>query len=210
MEYVNPTVFVNAKDYDCVISLGNKCISAITLRSLHIYKDSFPFDYIPSNPKLILKYLKDPSDYFPEKNKVMSKDDIWFGHFDTNEKYEETIQKFVRRFHRLFDLLDNKKRILFVYTGEGEIFNELGNRYNDNYTELCNIENYIKERYKYDNFTILAVHTNKFYSNTKNIINYTIKVPEIYLSDDMSTHNDETTGPYRHVLKLLMKEIFQC
>ena len=81
-------------------------------------------------------------------------------------------------------ILQTQKRILFIYTSEADVYNENGNRYNDNYNELCNIQNYIRKTYKYNNFTILAIHTNKSYENTDNIINYTIQVPEKYLSDD--------------------------
>lgn len=109
----------------------------------------------------------------------------------------------------MYDILENKKRILFVYSSEADIYNELGNRYNDNYEELNKIKNYIENNYKYSNFTILAVHMNKTYQDTENIINYNINVPENCLSDDMSTHLDEVTFPYRNELKNLLKEIFQ-
>jgi hypothetical protein len=52
------------------------------LRELNIYKESFPFDYIPTTPKLILKYLKNKNDFFPEQNTIINKDGVWFGHFD--------------------------------------------------------------------------------------------------------------------------------
>jgi len=179
------------------------------LKELNLYKQSFPFDSVPTTPSLILKYLQDTTDFFPKKNTIRTNDKVWFGHFDLNEKYQETIQTLQRRFNRLFDILKNKSKILFVYTSEADVYNEMGNRYNDNYNELCKIEQYIKETYKYEDFTILAIHTNKSYNNTKNILNYTINVPEIYLSDDMSTHNDKTCRMYRKILELLMKRIFQ-
>ena len=209
MDYIKPAVLVNIKDYDYIVSIGNKCPTAMTLVDLNLYKESFPFDYIPTTPKLILKYLQDTTDFFPKKNTVRTSDDVWFGHFNIDDKYEETIQKFQRRFSRLLNILNNKKRILFVYTSEADIYNEMGNRYSDNYAELCNIVEFIKNTYMYDNFTILAIHTNKSYDNTKNIINYTITVPGEYLSDDMMTHTNDTTSPYRNILRTLMKSIFQ-
>jgi len=209
MNFVQPTKHINPHDYHHIVSIGTKCSTATTLSKLHIYKQSFPFDYIPTTPRLILKYLHDTSDFYPEKNVVRTKDDVWFGHFDINEKYEETIQTFERRFSRLLDILKNKKKILFVYTSESDIYNEMGNRYNDNYNELCKIENYIKETYNYDNFTILAVHINKTFADTNNILNYTINVDDCYLSDDMSTHNEETCNKYGETLILLMQDIFK-
>jgi hypothetical protein len=49
----------------------------------------------------------------------------------------------------------------------------MNNRYNDNYSYLCKIKNYIKKKYNYDKFTILSIHMNKSFKNTKNMINYT-------------------------------------
>jgi hypothetical protein len=40
--------------YDCIISIGNKCPTAMILRKLNIYNESYPFDYIPTTPQLIL------------------------------------------------------------------------------------------------------------------------------------------------------------
>lgn len=210
MDYSKPIVYINRNDYDYVVSIGNKCASAGILRNdLHIYGESFPFDFIPSTPKLVLKYLQDTSDFFPEQNMIRTKDDIWFGHYNVYDKYDETIQKFKRRFERLFEILQNKKRVLFVYTSEADIYNEMNNRYNDNYNELCNIKDYIETKYEYTNFTILAIHVNKTYEDTKNIINYTINVPEAYLSDDMSTHTPPICSEYRKTVEALFRDIFQ-
>jgi hypothetical protein len=175
---------------------------------LNIYKDSFPFDYIPTTPGLILKYLQNQNDFFPKKNIVRTKDGVWFGHFDINLKYDTTIQTFKRRFERLFDILKNKKKILFVYTSEADVYNEMNNRYNDNYTELNKIVTYITNTYTYDNFKILSINTNKSFKDTKHIINYRINVPDIYMSDDMSTHTKVVTIPYRDILEKILREIF--
>ena len=209
MNYLKPNTFINVDEYDYVVSIGNKCPTAMILRDLNIYKEAFPFDYIPTTPHLILKYLQDQTDFYPKKNEIRTADNVWFGHFNINDKYDETIQTFNRRFHLLFNTLQNKKRILFVYTSEADVYNEMNNRYNDNYYDLSQIVNYITETYKYDNFTIVSIHTNKSFSDTKNIINYTITVPDTFLSNDMSTHTDYTTTNYRNTLKNLMKEIFR-
>jgi len=209
MNYLPPTQFLNYNDYEFIVSIGNKCPTAIYLRDLNIYKESFPFDYIPTTPYLILKYLQNPNDFYPEKNIVRNNDNVWFGHFDINEKYNETIETFKRRFERLFNLLRNKKKILFVYTSEADVYNEANNRYNDNHNQLVKIVEYIIETYKYDNFKLLCIHTNKTFADTNNIVNFTINVPNNYMSDDMSTHTRETTSYYRNTLKNLFKDIFQ-
>jgi len=208
MNYNEVDSRINASDYDCVISIGNKCPTAMILRELQVYRESYPFDFIPTTPKLILKYFQDQTDFYPTKYTVRTKDDVWFGHFDIGSHYEDTIQTFKRRFMRLFTSLEKKQKILFVYTSEADIYNEMGNRYHDNYKDLCNLMDYIVKKYHYDDCVLLAIHVNKSYENTKHILNYTINVPEKYLSDDMSTHTSEIWTIYRSVLKELLKSVF--
>ena len=209
MEYEIPSKHVNPEDYDAIVSLGNKCPTAMILHELNIYKESFPFDYVPTTPNLILKYLKNNEDFFPQKNIVRTKDDVWFGHFNIDTEYDDTILKLKRRFDRLYTLLNEKKKILFCYTTEADLYNEMGNRYNNNMDELIKLKEYLIERYGYDTFTIVAIHVNKTFEDCKNIINYTIKVQDKHLSDAMETHTYETYGPYRNILKELMKQIFR-
>lgn len=197
---------ININEYTHIVSLGNKCPTADTLRNLGIYKESFPFDYIPTTPKLILKYLKDQTEFFPDKGIIRTKDDVWFGHFDINNGYDTTIDTFKRRFQRLFDILP-KSRILFVYTSEADIYNEMGNRYNDNYKDLCKLRDYFIEQFD-AKFTICAIHVNKEYVDCLHIINYTIKVSEKYMSDDMSTHDTATCEIYRNCLRIMMSNVF--
>lgn len=209
MNFLQPTTFCNHNEYEYIVSLGNKCPTAMILRDLNIYKESFPFDFIPTTPSLILKYLQNQDDFYPIKNIVRTNDNVWFGHFNITGQYNETVETFKRRFVRLFDLLKDKKKILFVYTSEADVYNEMNNRYNDNYNQLSKIVEYIIETYKYDNFKLLCIHTNKTFADTTNIVNFTINVPEKYLSDDMSTHTGATTSPYRHTLTQLFKAIFR-
>jgi len=208
MNYETPTKFINRSDYDYIVSIGNKCPTATSLRELNLYGESFPFDYIPTTPLLILKYLQNQEDFYPKKNVVRTADNVWFGHFNIDDKYDETIDTFQRRFTRLFDILQDKKRILFVYTSEADVYNEMNNRYNDNYGKLLDLVEYLIETYDYNNFKVLCIHTNKTFDDTPNIVNFTIHVPEQYCSDDMSTHIPSTSTPYRHTLKSLLKEIF--
>jgi len=96
MNYLRPKQFINFNEYDYIVSIGNKCPTAMILTELNIYKESFPFDYIPTTPKLILKYLKNNTEFFPQKNQILNIDNVWFGHFNLDEKYDETIETFQR------------------------------------------------------------------------------------------------------------------
>lgn len=83
----------------------------------------------------------------------------------------------------------------------------MGNRYNDNYGDLIELQDYIKNTYKYDNFTIIAIHVNKIYPNTSNIINFNTLVDNRYLSDNGETHTPEVYNKYRKILSSLLKLI---
>jgi len=187
MLYITPTVNIELKNYDLILSIGNRCVKSITL---NYYKESYPFDYIypfyyiQSTPELILKYLNN-------LNNVL-------------DNYEQHIATFEKTFQRLFQALETKKKILFIFSDD--IYNDT-----TNYHDLCKIRDFIINQYEYnyDNFTIMAIHTNKSYKNTDNMINYSIIVESKYISNNMSTHNQETWTKYRETVKSLMKEIFK-
>lgn len=208
MNYGNIHTKIDSSKYDAIISIGNKCPTAMILRELEIYRESFPFDYVPTTPKLILKYLKDPFLFFPGKGDVVTADGVWFGHYNTFEDYDKTVDLFKRRFDRLFSLLSNKKQILFVYTAEADIYNELGNRYSNNYQDLKDLCEYIQTAYNYTDFSLLAIHTNKHFESNDTIINYTITVADHFLSENKETNVPSVFVPYRDVLKSLLKKIF--
>jgi hypothetical protein len=199
---------IDSSKYDAIVSIGNKCPTAMILRELGIYRESFPFDYVPTTPKLILKYLKDPFLFYPAKGELVTADGVWFGHYDICQDYYNTVEMFKRRFDRLFSLLSSKKKILFVYTAEADIYNELGNRYADNYQDLKDICKYIEEFYKYTDFTLVAIHTNKYLESDDMIVNYTISVDDQFLSNNKETNIPEVFLLYRDVLKSLLIKIF--
>ena len=199
---------LNVSDYDAIVSIGNKCPTAMVLRELKLYKESFPFDYIPTTPTLILKYLKNPVEYYPAKGEYRTADNVWFGHFDLMKQYDVTVETFHRRFHRLFKLLKERKRILFVYTSEADIYNEMNSRYNDNYARLKDLRNYLTDAYGHSDSDILAIHTNIQPEDENGFINYTITVEEKYLSDNGETNVPEVFNLYRKVLKMLFQKIF--
>lgn len=208
MNHSHVDAFINASDYDAIVSIGNKCPTAMLLSSIGVYKTAFPFDYIPTTPELILKYLKDQTDFYPEKDIVRNKDSVWFGHFNVSDQYDRTIQEFKDRFEGLFRLLREKKKILFVYTSEADMYNEFGCRYKDNYGDLLKLRDYLIETYEYKDFKILAIHTNKIFENQDTIINYSINVDGKYMSDNGETHLYHIFTPYRNVLTSLLKKIF--
>jgi hypothetical protein len=208
MNYESIHTHINPSNYDAIVSIGNKCPTAMILRELGIYGKSFPFDYVPTTPKLILKYLKDPIEFYPGRGQLVTQDGLWFGHFNVSDDYDTTVETFKRRFDRLISFLQAKKKLLFVYTTEADVYNEMNNRYNDNYGDLLSLRDYIIETYKYTDFTILAIHTNRVYMNESNLVNYTVYVNLNYMSDNKETNIPEVFIPYRAILKSLLGKIF--
>jgi hypothetical protein len=207
MQYSTVTNFIDPKQYDYIVSIGSKCPTRMILKDLGIYKESFPFDSVKTTPELILKYLKNNEEFFPKKGCRVTDDGLEFDYFNVNELYEETIATFNRRFDRLYSALESKKRILFCYTSERDLYNDADSRNKDNYLFLEQIRTYLIEKYMYTDFTILAIHTNKYYADSFNIINYTVNVDKIYLTEDADVHGFSTQ--YRATLTELMRRIFR-
>ena len=192
IHFNTPFKTINLKEYDHIISIGNKCASAMILRSLKVYKDSYPFDFVPTQPHLILKYIQSFKEFLPDKKNIRNKDDVWFGHFKFADNYNETAQMFERRIQRLYNRLKSTDKILFVYTTEADVYNEMNSAYNDNYSALKKLRDYLLYTYTAF-FNILAIHT--------------INVDDKHISKNMETHVPSTFNPYREVLKDLLKQI---
>lgn len=197
---------IDTADYDVVVSLGNKCTTTTVLRKLGIYKESFPFDAITSTPHLILKYLQNQEDFLPNAPATPSPDGLVFFHFNLNEP--TTRETFQRRFNRLFDALANQKRVLFCYTSQADVWNELNSRYTDNYAALVNLQDYLKYTYPNTPFTILSIHTNKTYQDTGHIVNYTLNFPTQYIANTAATMTPDICKLYNDAVEALMRKIF--
>ena len=198
---------IDTADYDVVVSLGNKCTTTTVLRKLGIYKESFPFDAITSTPHLILKYLQNQEDFLPKAPATPSPDGLVFFHFDLNEP--TTREAFQRRFNRLFDALANQKRILFCYTSQADVWNELNSRHTDNYVALVNIQEYLKHIYPISSFKMLCIHTNKEYPDTGHIVNYTLNFPIQYMTNTAATMTPDICKLYNDAVEALMRKIFR-
>jgi hypothetical protein len=198
---------VRLNKYDEYVSIGNKCPTAITLKNTNKRTQSYPFDWIPILPKQVLMYIKNNfTDFIPEKG-IINKENIWFGHFDlTSEIVIETIN---RRIKRLYDLFQSDKKVLFIYTSEADIYNEMQSRTNEkqNYNDILEFRDYLLKTYPKLNFDILVVNMNTIHNDEKNIYNVTITVDDKYISDNMETHVSWCYNEYRKLLNVLFYEV---
>ncbi len=207
MSFIKANKTITLADYSHIVSIGNKCATAMMLRKLGVYKESYPFDFIPTQPHLILKYIKDFTEFLPAQNNIRNTDGVWFGHYNVKEDYEQTVLKFKRRIKRLYNILNSSDKILLVYSTEADVYNEMNSRYNDNYQSLINLSNYLKLNFN-ATCKIVAIHVNKSFEDTADIINYTINVDDNHLSDNMETHVPSTFNLYRDTLRDVFKLIF--
>jgi hypothetical protein len=198
-----------------MISIGNKCITRMALDELKLTTKSFPFDYIPTSPVLVLKYLQSRKDFFPPPGVVSNNDGVWFGHFDMSVHMRAQLEEtFNRRFERLFNVFNSGEKFLLIYTTEADVYNELNNHINKclNYIAIRDMAIYIKQNYPNAKFDIVAIHTNDIRMPEKigdvNIYNYTIMVPPVHLSLNGETHAGETVTLYRAQVVQAYKRIF--
>lgn len=127
------------RKYDFVISLGEKCFVAQTLSKMGIRQFSGPFDWLEifyggtgggiiDRLNLIINKFQNffnKEDLIPiyENNYrffVNSRTNLSFRHDfsqtdDFNEKFAYVAEKYDRRCNRLINILNSKKRVLFVY-----------------------------------------------------------------------------------------------
>lgn len=191
------------------VSLGNKCPTAMMLQNLNLRKHSYPFDWIPTLPHHILTYIKNKFiDFFPQKDCVLNKENIWFGHHDfNNQETKITLERRIDRLYELFNTCD--KKTLFIYTTEADIYNEMKSRDNENqnYLDILSFKDYLKTNYPKFLFDILIVNMNVTHINEENIYNVTINVDKKFLSDNMETHFSWCYDTYRGVLQRLLTEV---
>ncbi len=193
--------------YDEYVSIGNKCPTAITLKNVGKRQHSYPFDWIPLLPKHVLQYIATEfKDFLPE-NGVLNKENIWFGHFDLAK--QETIDTINRRIKRLYDLFQSDKKVLFIYTTEADIYNEMKSRDNEqaNYDDILKLRDYLHTTYPKFSFDILVVSMNVTHKDEENIYNVKIEVDKKYISDNMETHQSWCYDVYRHLLNVLFSEV---
>jgi hypothetical protein len=186
------------------------------LDNLQISKESFPFDWIPTQPHLVIKYIQNKSISLPDTPcKDRNEDNVWFGHFDLNpESRQELEDKFVRRFQRFFDRLNSGDKILLFYTSEADVYNEMGSLINKglNYINVKNLVKILQQQFPSSNFDVLYINTNDERPNERigrtTIYNLTVYVDSKYISLNMETHVDYVIDPYRRLVELAFKILF--
>jgi hypothetical protein len=157
-----PNNFVIENDY-FIIPIGSRCGTATACKHANIRKFSLPFDWtIPLFPKKIKNVLENNfEDYIPDvhNNNFYNKYDFFLAHFNSN--IENGIEEYKRRIIRFNDIINQQKKIYFVYFNEDYLYdnNYRSDEFNDNiFNEMIEFENFIKDKYININYNILYIN----------------------------------------------------
>lgn len=218
---------VTLSNYDEIISLGSQCNPGLSLRKLNLKKETYPFDWLRSNSKIIYdvlvngydKYLdfdgESSDDYFVKDidcityKKFPTSHINKYGQYFTHYKFikiNEIYLKFKKYFDRFFELLSSNKNVLFIHCHEEYIYHK---KSRDNselfYDYLCKINDFLEQNYPDLKFEIINIDINNTYKNYKNIKNLSINY-ELNFSDYGETHYGEFYIPYRDAVTSAIKE----
>ena len=215
--------------YDEIISFGTQCNPGLSLRELKLKKETYPFDWVRSNSKIIYdvllngknKYITFDSD---KSNDYYTKDldcidfknfpsthinsygqyFTHYTHLDTLE-LKNTFNKYLDRF---FELLSINKKVLFIHTHEEYIYHKKSRDDNiELYNYLCKINDLLEEKYPNLNFEIINIDINNNFKKYKKIININMEY-NLPISDNSETHTGKFYDPYRETITKILKQYF--
>jgi hypothetical protein len=205
--------------YDELISFGSQCNPGLSLRELNLKQETYPFDWVRSNAKIIYDVLKNGGDPYVRFDETGGSDEYftknldaidfknfplthvnsygqYFTHYDT-EPIHSVIVKFKRYMERFFTVLNSPKRVLFIHSHEEYIYHKLSRDNKDLfYDYLCKINDTLAHDYPALQFTILNIDVNNVHEDYGNIINRSISY-QLPMSDNSETHTESNFGPYR-------------
>jgi hypothetical protein len=173
--------------YDKFISLGESCFSAAALIIQQKRDRSYPFDWMKSTTKGLLNVIKDgkmPLDGITKTNLkhptyISTDQNMYFVHdFSENISDEEIINvktRYDTKFDRLSDVLNGTENVLFVRvrTNHHELIN--------NYKDICELADYIREKYPNLTFNILYISEDKPFKHP-NVIHYWNPIRNVNIS----------------------------
>jgi len=181
----NPNELVINDDY-YIIPFGSRCSSAMVCNYANIRKFSLPFDWtIPLFPNKIKKVLEENfRDFIPDVyNDIFNnKYEIYLAHFNSN--INDGIEEYKRRIDRFNDIINQPKKIYFVYVNEDYLYNNnyREDQFNDNiFNEMLELEKFIKDKYINIDYNILYFDFKHYDIPTNsNIINIVLHTTNVY------------------------------
>ena len=192
-----------------VIPFGHRCTSALACKYSNIRKYSLPFDWVmPLFPSKIKKILENNFDGFiPDvRNEVFTnKYDITFHHF--NSDVEKGIDEHNRRIERFTKIINEQKKIYFVYINEDYLYDEEYRKddlNNNAFNEMLELEKYLKSKYINIDYTILYLDFKHHeIPADSNILNVVLSSTKVYNNRNVSPYED-----FRNYCGKILSELF--
>ena len=196
-EINNPNNFEITNDY-FMIPFGHRCTSAIACKYANIRKFSLPFDWtfllFPNQIQNILE--NNFEDFIPHviNNIFCNKYGVMFPHFDEN--IDKGVEECKRRIVRFNDIINQSKKIYFVYINEDYLYDNSyrQDEFNNNiFNEMLELEKFIKDKYINIDYNILYFnfkhHDIPKNSNIINIVLHSTKLYELYQKNNSPYEN---------------------
>jgi hypothetical protein len=223
--------------YEDIISLGNNCNPGLSLRELGLIKETYPFDWVRSNPKIIYDVLTNGPERYVEFGRPDANNYDVLGEFEIKHMFacfnnkqrtfpashinyygqhfthyvdvptDDLKKTFDRYMKRFFDRLRNSPSIVFLHTTETYILHKLSR---DN------------KNFYYDYLDKIAKHLETNYpALTFQIINIEVDKQRedtrhilnysmnynLPYSDQCEAYTDEFLVPFRKEVTRILKEI---
>jgi hypothetical protein len=186
----NPNNFVIKNDYN-IIPFGHRCSSALACKYANIRKVSLPFDWnYPAFPNKIKKVLENNfDDFIPDvyNGIFRNKYDFILAHFNSN--INNGVEEYKRRINRFNDIINQPKKIYFVYINEDYLYDDnfRSDEFNNNiFNEMLELEIFIKNKYINIDYNILYFnfkhHNVPMNSNIINIVLHTTNLYNTYIN----------------------------
>jgi hypothetical protein len=204
----NPNNFVIKNEY-VVIPFGHRCSSALACKYANIRNFSLPFDWcIPVFPNKIIKVLENNFENFvPDVyNGIFNnKYGINFPHFNPN--INNGVEEYKRRIDRFIDIINQPKKIYFVYINEDYLYNDYYRQdvFNDYiFNQMLELEKFIKSKYINIDYNILYFNfKHENIPTNSNIINIVLHSTNLY-----DTHNSAPFNDFRNYCGKILAELF--
>jgi hypothetical protein len=204
----NPNNFVIKNDY-FIIPFGHRCTSALACKYANIRKCSLPFDWcFTLFPNKIQKVLENNfDDFIPNVHNGIFHNKYGFGLAHFNTDINKGIEEYKRRIDRFIDIINQPKKIYFVYIDEDYLGNKSyrEDEFNDKiFNEMLELEKFIKCKYINIDYNILYFNFKHHNIPTNsNIINIVLHTTNLY-----DTSNDSPYRKLRNYCGKILAELF--
>jgi hypothetical protein len=205
----NPNTLIIENDYH-IIPFGHRCSSALACKYANIRKVSLPFDWtIPLFPKKIQSVLENNfNDFIPDvTNGVFhNKYGVSLMHFNSN--IHIGIEEYKRRINRFNNIIQEGKKIYFIYINEDYLYdnNYRQDEFNNTiFNEMLDLEIFIKNKYINIDYTILFFNfKHHTIPKNSNIINIVLHSTNLY-----NTVNSAPFENLRNYCGKILSELFK-